>query len=92
MPWLYLLVALAALAVAFKTTSVALLMLCLLVAFGAMLAWVMGLLARRVGNRSRDETMMIDPVELHRLREQAEARRRAAADTAPDRTSLDSPR
>lgn len=92
MPWLYLLVALAALAVAFKTTSVALLMLCLLVAFGATLAWVMGLLARRVGNRSRDETMMIDPVELHRLREQAEARRRAAADTGPDRTSLDSPR
>jgi hypothetical protein len=89
MPWLYLLVALAALAVAFKTTSVALLMLCLLVAFGAMLAWVMGLLARRVGNRSRDETMMIDPVELHRLREQAEARRRAAADTGLDRAPLD---
>lgn len=78
MPWLYLLVALAALAAAFNTTSVALLMLCLLVAFGAMLAWVMGLLAQRVGSRSRDDTMMIDPVELRRLREQAEARRRAA--------------
>lgn len=80
MPWLYLLVALAALAVAFKTTSVALVMLCLLVAVVAMLAWIMGLLAQRVGSRSRDEAMMIDPVELHRLREQAEARRRAVAD------------
>lgn len=89
MPWLYLLVALAALAVAFKTTSVALLLLCLLVAFGAMLAWVVGLLARRVGNRSRDETMMIDPVELHRLREQAEARRRGTADVGLDRAPLD---
>jgi Flp pilus assembly protein protease CpaA len=82
MPWLYLLVALAALAVAFKTTSVALLMLCLIVAIIAMFAWVMGLLAQRVGSRSRDEAMLIDPVELHRLREQAEARRRAAATDA----------
>jgi hypothetical protein len=79
MPWLYLVVALAALAVAFKTTSVAVLTLCLLVAFGATLASVTGLLAQRVGSRGRDEAMMIDPVELHRLREQAEARRRAAA-------------
>jgi hypothetical protein len=87
MPWLYLLVALAALAVAFKTTSVAVLMLCLLVALVAMFAWVMGLLARRVGSRSRDAAMLIDPVELHRLREQAEARRRAAAgDGGLDRT------
>ncbi|MFC0676442.1 hypothetical protein ACFFGH_01075 [Lysobacter korlensis] len=79
MPWLYLLVALAALVGAFNTTSVALLMVCLLAAAAALLAWVMGLLAQRVGSRSRDEAAMIDPVELHRLREQAEARRLAAA-------------
>lgn len=88
MPWLYLLVALAALAVAFKTTSVALLTLCLLVALGAALASVMGLLAQRVGSRSRDDTMMIDPVELHRLREQAELRRRAT-EAAPERAPVE---
>ncbi|MFD0739679.1 hypothetical protein ACFQZQ_10350 [Lysobacter koreensis] len=82
MPWLYLLLALAALAVAFKTTSVALLVVCLLVAFALMLAWVMALLASRVDSSSRSEAMMLDPAEMQRLREQAEARRLAAASPA----------
>jgi hypothetical protein len=82
MPWLYLLLALAAMAVAFKTTSVAVLVICLLVALGFFLAWVMKLLADRVDSQSRDTSMILDPVELRRLREQAEARR-AAAGTPP---------
>lgn len=83
MPWLFLLVALAAFAVAFKTSSVALAFLCLLVALGAMVAWVMGLFASRVGSRSRDESLMLNPDELRRMREQAEARRVAAQTTEP---------
>lgn len=78
MHWLLLLLALAALAVAFKTTSVAVLVICLLLALGLVLAWVMKLLADRVDNQSRDSSMMLDPMELRRLREQAEARRNAA--------------
>ncbi|HVR81163.1 MAG TPA: hypothetical protein VHF02_03625 [Luteimonas sp.] len=83
MPWLYLLFAVAALAVAFKTTSVALAVPCLLVALGLLVAWVLGLLAHRIGSRSRDEQMLIDPQELRRLREQAEVRRAAAASDLP---------
>ena len=85
MHWLYLLLAVAALAVAFKTTSIAVLVVCLLAALGLVLAWVMSLLAQRVDSRSRNEAMMIDPAELRRLREQAEARKLAAAagNTAP---------
>ena len=79
MPWLFLILAVAALAVAFKTTSVALLMICLLVAFALVVAWVLTLLGRRVDSRSRDESMMLDPDELRRLREQADARRVAAS-------------
>lgn len=79
MPWLYLLLAIAALAVAFKTTSMALAVVCLLAALGLLVAWVMTLLAQRVGTRSRDESTMLDPQELRRLREQAEARRGIAA-------------
>lgn len=79
MPWLFLLLAVAALAVAFNTTSVALLMVCLLVAFVLILAWVLMLLGQRVDSRSRNEAMMLDPEELRRLREQAEARKLAAA-------------
>ncbi len=83
MSWVFLLLAIAAFAVAFKTTSVALAVLCLLAALGLFLAWVLGLLAQRVGSRSRDDTAMIDPQELRRLREQAEARREAATPTEP---------
>ncbi|MFC3552322.1 hypothetical protein ACFOLC_15055 [Lysobacter cavernae] len=87
MHWLYLLLALAALAISFKTSSVAVLVLCLLVALGLLLAWVMALLAQRLGSQSRDESLMLDPVELRRLREQAEARRTAAAPPAEPPTA-----
>jgi hypothetical protein len=83
MPWVFLLLAIAAFVVAFKTTSVALAALCLLAALGLLLAWVLGLLAQRVGSRSRDEGTMLDPVELRRLREQAEARRSDAPPEPP---------
>lgn len=83
MPWLYLLLAVAALAVAFKTTSVAVLSISLLAALVLTVAWLMGVLARRIEERSGSAAMIIDPVELQRLREQAEARRAAqAADAA----------
>lgn len=82
MPWLFLLLALAAFAVAFNTSSMALAVVCLLAALGLMVAWVMGLLAQRVGSQTRDDSQMLDPQELRRLREQAEARR-AAAQAAP---------
>lgn len=78
MHWLYLLLALVALAVAFKTTSVAVLMVSLLIALGFLLAWVLKLLAARVDSQTRDSSMILDPVELRRLREQADARRAAA--------------
>lgn len=83
MSWVFLLLAIAAFVVAFKTTSIALAALCLLAALVLLLAWVLGLMAQRVGNRSRDDASLLDPAELRRLREQAEARRTAASDVAP---------
>ena len=82
MHWLYLLLALAALAVAFKTTSVAVLLVALLAALGFFLAWVLKLLATRVDSQTRDSSLILDPVELRRLREQAEARRAAAGNAS----------
>jgi membrane protein implicated in regulation of membrane protease activity len=79
MPWIYLLLAVGAFALAFMTTSPWLLLLALLAGLGLLVAWAMALFAQRVGNRARDETQMLDPVELRRLREQAEARRAADA-------------
>ena len=79
MHWLFLLLAIAALAVAVMTTSVSLLALSLLAALGFLLAFVMRLAADRIGSRARDEQLILDPEELRRLREQAEARKLSAS-------------
>ena len=78
MHWLLLLLAIGALAVALMTSSVGLAAACVLAALVLLVAWVLGWYSARVGARSRDESAMIDPVEVRRLREQAEARRVAA--------------
>lgn len=80
MPWLFLLLAIAAFALAMTTTSIAVAVICILAALVLLLIWVMGLLAQRVGSQARNDAVMIDPQELRRLREQAEARREAAAE------------
>lgn len=81
MHWLFLLLAFAAMAFAFLTTSVPLLLGCLLAALVLFALWVLGLYQARVAGSGRDVAMMIDPVELRRLREQAQARKDDDADT-----------
>ena|SRR5690606_2728520 len=88
MPWLFLLLAVAAFAVALNASSMTVAVLCLLVALAGTVAWVLGLLAQRVGNQSRDDTLMLDPAELKRLREQAEARRAAVSPGAVDAAGI----
>ena len=82
MHWLFLLLALAAMGVAVRTTSLALMLVCLLASLGLFIAWIMGWYAARVGSSSRDESQMIDPAELRRLREIAEARKAGAQSPA----------
>lgn len=79
MHWLFLLLGFAALVVAFKTTSSALMVVCLIAALVLFILWLAGLYSARMAGRSRDASMIIDPAELRRLREQAEARKAAAA-------------
>ncbi|WP_454827823.1 hypothetical protein [Pseudoxanthomonas wuyuanensis] len=81
MHWIYLLLAIGAFVVAMRTTSLALMAVCLLASLGLFVAWVLGWYAARVGDSGRDESQMIDPAELRRLRELAEARKSAAAQT-----------
>ncbi|KAF1727552.1 MULTISPECIES: hypothetical protein [Pseudoxanthomonas] len=77
MHWLFLLMAIGCLFMALRTTSMPLMVLLLLASLGLFVAWIMGRHARRLGETSRDPSMMIDPAELRRLRELAEARRTA---------------
>ncbi len=86
MHWLYLLLGLAALGVAMKTASSAVMAVCLLAALVLFVLWLVGLYSSRMSGRSRDVSAMIDPAELRRLREQAEARK--AAVTPPDAPAL----
>jgi hypothetical protein len=78
MHWLYLVIALALLAVAMKASGwlVVLLVLASLVAF---IAWMLGWVSSRISSGARNDTQILSPEELRRLREQAEARRAAAA-------------
>jgi len=79
MPWIYLLLSAGALVLAFRTSSFGLMAVALLAALGLLVAFALSFLAQRIGSRSRDESAMLDPAELRRLREQADARRAAAA-------------
>lgn len=77
MHWLYLVIAIALLAVAMKASGwlVVLLVLGALVGF---IAWMLGWVSSRISSGARNDTQIISPEELRRLREQAEARRAAA--------------
>jgi hypothetical protein len=83
MHWLYLLFALVAMAVAIKTSSTGVMLLCLLVSLAMLVLWLVGLYSTRMAGRSRDPSAMIDPAELRRLREQAEARKAANNPDSP---------
>ena len=72
MPWLFLLLAIAALAIAFMTSSVALVGICLLAALVLLCLWILGLLSQRIDTQSRDDSQMLDPRELQRLRARRE--------------------
>ena len=79
MAGLFLLLGFGALWVAFTASSPGLLALALVAALVLFIAFVLKMASDRIGSRSRDEQLMLDPEELRRLREQAEARRLAAA-------------
>jgi len=82
MHWLYLLFALLFLAMAMKSTAPGwLVVLLVLASLGLLLAWMLGWLSSRISHGARDDASMISPDELRQLREQAEARKNAAAKT-----------
>lgn len=90
MPWLFLLIAIGSFLVAFTTHSPALLGVSLLLGLLTAVAFFMSLLAQRMGSTSTTEALRLNPDELRRMREQAEARRlqaQAAATGGDDATS-----
>lgn len=78
MHWLFLILAIGAMAVGLRTSSMAVMVVSLLVALALFVAWVMGWFSARVGSSSAGHGQIVDPAELRRLRELAAARKTAA--------------
>lgn len=74
MAWLFLLFSITCMALAFLADSTGLLAICLVGAFVFFILWIIFLYRARFSDLQRDEIMMIDPVELRRLREQIAAK------------------
>lgn len=81
MRWLFFVFAAACFFIAFRTQSMGLAALCLLLALGLMFAGVFALASHRIQSRARNEISIVSPEELRRLREEAE-RKRAAGSSA----------
>ena len=84
MHWLYLVVALVLIGLSMQLEMpgwVAVLLV--LGALGMFLAWMVAWTAARVSGASRDDVQMITGEELRHMREQAEARKAAAAQASP---------
>ena len=64
MAWLFLILGFGALWVGFTASSPGILALALLVALVLFIAFVLKLASDRIGNRARDEQLMLDPEEL----------------------------
>lgn len=77
MHWLYLLLAVALMLAASKAAGwlVLLLLAASLVLF---VAWMLGWVSTRISSGARNDSQIISPEDLRRLREQAEARKNAA--------------
>ena len=83
MHWLFLLMAVGSLVMAMRTTSMALMVVLMLASLGLFVMWIVGRYARRMDESGGNPATMIDPGELRRLRELAEARRNASPPSEP---------
>ncbi len=85
MHWLYLAVSILLLVIA-MTPSIPgwVVFFLLLGSLAGIVAWIVGWLSSRISNGSRHEMHIISPDELRQMREQAEARKAAAASPPSD--------
>ncbi len=84
MYWLFLLLSLGCFAFAMKTPSTGMMLLWLGGALLFLLAWIRGRYVASFGDSQNDMSTLIDPAELRRLREQAQARRAATQERSND--------
>jgi hypothetical protein len=80
MHWLYLVVSIVFIVIASRASTPGWLVVVLVLgSLGLFVGWMLGWMSSRVSSASRDDVQMLSPDELRHLREQAEARKAAAA-------------
>lgn len=84
LPWALYALALICFAVVFRTHSMGLAFLCLLIALGASLWATLMLASARIQSRARDESQLLGPDELRRIRERATGTTPVSGATASD--------
>lgn len=93
MPWLMFALSLLSLLLLFSTHSMAFAFLCVLGVLGFLGAGIIQLADSRIGGGSRDSGHILTPEEIRMYREQAQARKEAAASgTAPKVAAPSDPR
>lgn len=94
MPWLYFLLSAGCFAIAFRTHSLGLAAICLLLALGLLLAGALGLASARIQSRSQSAAAMLGPEQAAMIRRRAAsggATSTATAGTGPARESRSEP-
>lgn len=83
MRWMWFVAAAVCFAIGFRTHSMGLAAFTLLAALGFLLVGTLALASSRIEGRSRDDSAMLGPEEMRRMRDQIEQRKREAAAGAP---------
>ena len=94
MPWLYFVLSAACFAIAFRTLSLGIAAICLLLAFGLMLAGALALASARIQSRSQSASALLGPAQaaaMQRRREQGPPLAASHEASAPDATGPDTP-
>jgi hypothetical protein len=76
MRWLWLAISIVSFAVAFRTHSMGLAALCLLVGLGCMLMFILTLASSRIESSGRDASTLMGPEEIRKMRESIERKKR----------------
>lgn len=78
MPWLFFALSAACFAIAFRTLSLGVAIVCLLLALGLLLAGALGLVSARIQSRSQSAAVMLGPEQAALIRRRAAATGSAA--------------
>jgi len=89
MPWLYFVLSAACFAIAFRTLSLGIAAICLLLAFGLMLAGALALASARIQSRSQSAAALLGPAQAAAIQRRREGTPPLAPEQPADAPAAD---